>query len=92
MLQVDVPKLVKKGQDHTITWYIDNEDTQDYKFPESGIAFKTSDGKDVFNCALRGNYVYRCVDRSWKKGEFEYAVKVAGSPAVPPLDPWVVNN
>jgi hypothetical protein len=91
MLQVDVPKLVKNGRNHTILWYIDNEDTQNYQFPEGGIAFKTADGKDVFNCDLRRG-AYRCVDRNWKKGEFEYAVKVTGSPTVPPLDPWVFNN
>jgi hypothetical protein len=92
VISVDVTALSKKGQGHKIFWHIDNEATQDYKFPEGGIAFKTTDGKDVFNCDLRGDYVYRCMDRNWKTGKYEYAVKVTGSPTVPPLDPWIVNQ
>jgi hypothetical protein len=36
--------------------------------------------------------VFRCTDSNKTKDKFKYAITLSGSPAVPVLDPWVVNQ
>jgi hypothetical protein len=90
---VDVSELSISGTNHVIFWRIENAGAQAYRFPDDGIAF-TPEGKQEFTCAAQGNsgLVFRCVDAGRTKGRFKYAVKANGSPAVPVLDPWIINK
>ena len=90
-LAVDHPHVFARG--NAVVWEIVNRPGQSYSFAsDDGIRFKTEAGRGAFRChrEANGNRV-ACANRG-DKGEFEYAVRVAGSPAVPPLDPWVVNH
>jgi hypothetical protein len=93
-IHVDVRELYIRGASHVIFWRIDNTGAQRYRFPANGIEFKSADGKREFSCAAQGTsgLVIRCKDPNAAKGRFEYAVNLTGSPAVPPLDPWVINQ
>lgn len=90
-LAVNHPRVFARGND--VVWEIANAAGQGYAFADdSGIAFKREDGRSAFRCQreANGNRI-ACANRG-TKGEFEYAVRVSGSPGVPPLDPWVVNH
>jgi hypothetical protein len=90
-LAVNHPRVFARGND--VVWEIANKPGQSYAFADdAGIAFKREDGRSTFRChrEANGNRI-SCMNRG-TAGEFEYAVRVAGAPAVPPLDPWVVNH
>lgn len=91
---VDVSELTVRGPNHVIFWRINNVGAQKYRFPANGIEFKTEAGKREFTCAPQGTggIVIRCTDPNRTQGRFEYAVRVSGAPAVPALDPWVINQ
>jgi hypothetical protein len=93
-ISVDVSELRVTGTNHVIFWRIDNTAAQKYRFPANGIAFKSATGKQEFQCGTLGDsgLVFQCTDPNQTKGRFEYAVTVSGSPAVPVLDPWVINE
>lgn len=93
-INVDVRELTVRGSNHVIFWRINNVGAQKYRFPANGIEFKTAAGKREFGCAPQGSggIVIRCTDPNQAKGRFEYAVRVSGVPAVPVLDPWVINE
>ena len=90
-LVVDHPHVFARGND--VVWNIANQAGQSYRFSDdNGIAFKTAEGRGVFRCHVEANGTrIACMNRG-TPGTFEYAVRVSGSPAVPPLDPWVVNH
>ena len=90
-LVVDHPHVFARGND--VVWTIANQPSQTYRFADdAGIAFKTAEGQGVFRCHIEANGArIACMNRG-TAGMFEYAVRVSGSPAVPPLDPWVVNH
>jgi len=76
-----------------VVWEIVNKPGQSYTFADdSGISFKTEAGRNAFRChrEANGNRI-ACMNRG-TQGEFEYAVRLSGTPVVPPLDPWVVNH
>ncbi len=88
---VDHPHVFARG--NAVVWEIVNQPGQSYSFAgDDGIRFKSEPGRSAFRCRREasGNRV-ACANRG-DNGEFEYAVHVAGSPAVAPLDPWVVNH
>ena len=90
-IAVDHPQVFARGND--IVWIVANKPGQAYAFPvAAGIAFKTAAGQGGFSCHVEasGNR-YACMNRG-VPGRHEYAVRLDGSPAVPPLDPWIVNN
>lgn len=94
-LYVDAPELRVKGAGHVIFWRLENAAEQNYKFASNGIAFKTQDGKDQFtNCGPVGSNgaTFKCTDKNTIQDKFEYAITVSGSPAVPVLDPWIINR
>lgn len=92
VIEVSVPELRVKGQDNVIFWTIQNATGQSYIFPEDGIFFKTEAGRAEFRCRRQHETRFRCQDLGENKGRFEYGIKVNGSPVVPTLDPFVVNN
>jgi hypothetical protein len=87
---VDHPRVLSRGND--VVWILVNKPGQSYVFATNdGIAFKTEAGRNVFNCHREANGErFACLNRK-TPGEYEYAVRIAGTPAVPPLDPWIVN-
>ncbi|HEX6136805.1 MAG TPA: hypothetical protein VF059_04060 [Casimicrobiaceae bacterium] len=88
---VEYQRVFAKG--HDVVWEIANTPGQSYVFDrEAGIAFKTPAGRQAFRCNVEANGKrYGC--RNGKApGEYEYGVRLSGSPPVPPIDPWVVNN
>jgi hypothetical protein len=93
-LHVDIDKLRVNGPNHVIFWRLNNATGQKYTFPSNGIAFKTAEGKAEFKCGPHANsgVVYKCTDPNKTQGEFKYAVTVTGVPAVPVLDPWIINR
>jgi hypothetical protein len=90
-LSVDHPRVFAKG--FAVVWNIVNNAGQSYKFADdNGIAFKTEAGRNAFRCHVEENGGrIACMNRG-TAGTFEYGVRVSGMPAVPPLDPWVVNH
>jgi hypothetical protein len=95
VIKVDNPKLYKHGPGHRVRWIIDNAPGQAYKFPSppppDGIAFGST-GSSVFRCTRIDDINFRCVDPDGPVGEYKYTISLSGSPAVTPLDPWVVND
>jgi hypothetical protein len=83
-----------------IYWYIA---TAGYSFPDKGIDFYPTPPKPAPNQAPPGefkncgpmpqdNTTYKCIDAYHTMGKFGYTVTLNGSPAVTPLDPYVINN
>jgi len=90
-IAVDFDVVAANGKD--IVWTVFNKPGQSYVFDhDAGIAFKTAAGREAFACHPEAtDKRYKCMNRR-TQGKFEYGVRLAGSPAVPPLDPWVVNR
>jgi hypothetical protein len=63
-----------------------------YTFPKDGIVI--GDGGDEFpDCHPEQNgQRFACMNKHNKPGKYKYTIKVDGSPAVPPLDPIVINE
>jgi hypothetical protein len=93
-ISVDRPRLYVQGANHVIFWQIKNTGSQSYRFAPNGVAFKTPAGQHEFSCGPRDatGRVYFCLDPNGSKGTFEYGITLTGAPAVPPLDPWVINQ
>jgi len=94
---VDVPRLHVAGANHVIFWNIDNDTGQGYTFPADGIRFTSQNaGDQIWSCDRVIPTRFRCKGGKSPGGgamlEFKYVVSVAGTPAVAPLDPFVVNN
>ena len=89
----DIPDHEVRDQGAAIFWKIG---TPGYTFPVNGIAFdKPSNPPSTpteFNCNVQGNDTFKCIDKKNNLGTFGYTVKLQGSPAVPPLDPYIINN
>jgi hypothetical protein len=87
---VDHPRVHARGND--VVWIIDNKPGQNYMFrPSDGVAFKSEAGRAVFRChAEAAGNRYACMNQR-TPGEYEYGIHLDGAPAVPPLDPWIVN-
>jgi hypothetical protein len=69
--------------------------TPGYSFPINGIAFNkpafpTPSGE--LTCAPVNSTTFRCKDSYHTMGKFGYIVTLEGSPAAPPLDPFIINN
>jgi hypothetical protein len=96
-IDVDNEYLRKHGNGK-IRWRLENDPNtgQHFKFPDAGIAFKSSDyGTEVFtNCNVLGSAAILFVcDSGDRVGEYKYTITVTGgSTNPPPLDPHVVNN
>jgi hypothetical protein len=90
-MSVDHPRVFARGND--IVWLVVNKPGQSYVFPnDAGIAFKTEAGRNVFRCHAEANGDrYACMNRR-TPGTYEYGIRLNGSPAVPPLDPRIVNH
>jgi hypothetical protein len=89
-----IPDLEVRDQGATISWMIA---TPGYTFPDAGIAFDKpsnppSTSTEFVNCHRQGNGTFRCTDRKNTLGKFGYTVKLEGSPAVAPLDPFIINR
>jgi hypothetical protein len=81
-------------------------ETAGYTFPAKGIDFypatttklpaTAAPAGEFFNCnPMPGNTVYKCNDKytpGGPPGPFGYTVTLDGSPAVAPLDPYILNN
>jgi len=87
---VDHQRVFDRNND--VVWIIQNKPGQAYAFAApDGIEFKTQAGRDVFGCHPEENGSrYACMNRK-VPGTYEYGVRIAGTPPVAPLDPWVVN-
>jgi hypothetical protein len=79
---------VSRGNSPNITWQMISPG---YAFPSNGIVFAS--GGTQFDCHVEANgRRFACRDRNTAPGKFKYTVNVTGSPAVPPLDPFVSNE
>lgn len=88
---VDQEPLVfnKSMTNVVITWRLPRDGA--YTFPKDGIAIQNA-GDEFANCHPQANgYAFSCVNVHAKAGTYKYAIKVTGTPAVPPLDPTIVN-
>jgi len=56
----------------------------------NGIVFPSAPA--IFSCHQEANGRRFSCDNRGDPGEYKYTINVVGSPAVGPLDPWVVNN
>jgi hypothetical protein len=80
---------VSRGNSPNITWQMISAG---YTFPSNGIVF-ASGASQFSECHVEANgRRFTCKDRNTEAGKFKYTVNISGSPAVPPLDPWVVND
>jgi hypothetical protein len=91
--QINAGDLLISSANHIIWWELV---TTGYSFPADGITI-ASPLPNEFTCrvALQGR-IYFCINRNTTTGtglkKYKYSVKVTGSPAVPPLDPWILNE
>jgi hypothetical protein len=71
-----------------IDWVLE---TPGYTFNRTnGIVFPSAPEK--FPCHVEADGRRYSCDNNAGPGEYKYTVNLVGSPAVAPLDPWVVNN
>jgi len=92
VITVDRERVKVRGQSRSIFWQMVNGPSQNYSFPTDGIFFKTDAGKQEFRCERQQATLFHCVDRGTPKSEYEYGIKLDGSPSVPIRDPWVINE
>ncbi len=79
---------VTRGNSPKITWELMNSN---YTFPTNGIVI--TNGGTEFSCHAEANgRKFSCNNRHTVPGRYKYTVNVTGSPAVPPLDPFVANE
>lgn len=90
-IDVDHERVIGK-RNGQIVWELQNQSGQTYRFDRTkGIVFPT-DSRTNFACHVEADGArFSCSNRG-DRGEYKYTVNLAGSPAVGPLDPWVVNN
>lgn len=73
-----------------ITWQLPPDSK--YTFPKDGIVINDA-GDEFPDCHQEQNGLrFACMNKHSKPGKYKYTIKVEGSPAVPPLDPVVVND
>jgi hypothetical protein len=85
------PLFFAKGiQNVRINWQLPPDSK--YTFPKDGIV--VNDARDeITDCRPEKNgLAFSCLNRHSKPGKFKYTIKVDGSPAVPPLDPIIIND
>ena len=84
---VDFDEVRARGQN--VFWDIDDASNSNFVFdPDTGIEFKTAEGRQNFRCQrLANGRSFKC-DNGKAPGKFEYSVNIIGAPR---LDPWVVN-
>lgn len=79
---------VSRGNSPNITWQMM---TPGYTFPSNGIVIVN--GGTEFDCRVEANgRRFMCHDKHTRSGKYKYTVNVSGSPAVPPLDPFIENQ
>ena len=79
---------VSRGNSPNITWQMMNPG---YTFPSNGIVI--ANGGAEFDCHVEANgRRFTCHDNHTRSGKYKYTINVSGSPAVPPLDPWIDNQ
>jgi hypothetical protein len=88
---VDHERVIGK-RNGEIVWEMQNQAGQAYAFDRvNGIVFP-ADLSANFRCHVEANGArFSCTNRG-DRGQYKYTVNLVGSPAVRPLDPWVVNN
>ena len=95
-LAVDRPNVPP----HKIYWLIDSASTPGYAFAAGAISSFTPvppttslPANEFSNCgpSPQGD-TFSCKDANSQPGTYKYTVTVTGSPAVPALDPWIVNQ
>ena len=80
--------LVTRGNSPKITWQMVSPG---YTFPSNGIVI--ANGGAEFDCRLEADgRRFACNNRHTTSGKYKYTVNITGSPAVPPLDPWIDNQ
>jgi hypothetical protein len=80
---------VSRGNSPNITWQMISSG---YTFPSNGIVF-ASGASQFVDCHVEANgRRFACKDRNTESGKFKYTINVSGSPAVPPLDPFIAND
>ena len=63
-----------------------------YTFPKDGIVINDA-GDEIIECRpAQGGLSFSCLNKHAKPGKYKYTIKLEGSPAVPPLDPIIVND
>ncbi|SRR6266567_650125 len=80
---------VSRGNSPNITWELVSPG---YTFPSNGIVIQDAGGEFV-DCHVEANgRKFACHNRHTKPGKYKYTINITGSPAVPPLDPWIDNQ
>jgi hypothetical protein len=79
---------VPRGQSPNITWQMMSPG---YTFPGNGIVI--ANAGDEFSCRVEANgQRFTCRNRHSVRGAYKYTVNVSGTPHVPSLDPWILND
>jgi len=80
---------VPRGNSPNITWQLMSPG---YTFPSNGIVIPDG-GNEFVDCRVEANgRRFMCHDKHTRPGKYKYTVNITGSPAVPPLDPFVDNQ
>jgi hypothetical protein len=83
------PIIIEKGNKQDIGWQL--QQGSPYRFPNDGIVIK--DAGDEFKCNReQAGLRFVCKNNHSKPGEYKYTIKLEGTPAVQPLDPWIRNG
>ena len=79
---------VPRGNSPKITWELTHSN---YSFQDNGIVIANSGAE--FACHVEaGGRRFACNNRHTTPGRYKYTINVRGSPAVPPLDPFIAND
>ena len=84
------PLYFSRGmKDVMITWRLPAGSA--YRFPRDGITIRDAGG-EFTNCHPEHNGLrFSCLNVHAMPGTYKYTIKVVGTPAVPELDPTIVN-
>ena len=87
---VDHDRVIGK-RNGEIVWEMQNQAGQTYAFDRvNGLVFAA--GSTKFPCHVEANGARFSCTNHGDREQYKYTINLVGSPAVGPLDPWVVNN
>ena len=82
--------FAKGVQNFRINWQLPADSK--YVFPKDGIVVKDA-REEIVDCRPeKDGRSFSCLNKNTRPGKYKYNIKVEGTPAIPELDPVIVNG